>query len=369
MPNAKNTTGPVPIRIAPSLVTVIISALHEWYEKSKRDLPWRRSADPYAIWISEVMLQQTQVKTATPYFHRFMQRFPDVFSLARADLQSVLKHWEGLGYYSRARNLHKAAGIVVDQMDGCFPDHWEAVRQLPGIGDYIASAVLSIAFDQPYAVVDGNVKRVLARLFCLDWPVNQPSIHRFFQAVANQLMDRESPGDHNQAMMELGALVCTPRQPDCRGCPLSGYCRALKKKAVEAFPKRNKRAPLPVRRVVMGLVQKHGRILLVQRQENEMLGGLWEFPGGEVDGNVDPRQVCQQMIKASVNLDVAVDKRLATVSHTYTHFKLRMQVYQCHWRSGRVRLKGPADFRWAAISRISNLPLHGAMHKALQSVF
>ena len=314
------------------------------------------------------MLQQTQVKTAMPFYQRFMERFPDMQSLARADLQSVLKHWEGLGYYSRARNLHKAAGMLVEQMGGCFPDTWDGVRQLPGIGDYIASAVLSIAFGHAYAVVDGNVKRVLARLFCLDWPVNRPAAHRLFQDIANQLMDRENPGDHNQAMMELGALVCTPRQPGCAGCPLAGYCRALKERAVYDFPKRTKRAALPERRVAMGIVQRRGRTLLVQRQEDGMLGGLWEFPGGEVDGDADPRQACRQMIKDSVNLDVAVGKRLAAVSHTYTHFKLQMEVYQCHLQSGRVRLKGPADFRWVSASRISNLPLHGAMHKALKAI-
>ena len=314
------------------------------------------------------MLQQTQVKTAMPYYRRFMQRFPDMQSLARADLQSVLKHWEGLGYYSRARNLHKAAVMMVEQMDGCLPDTWDAVRQLPGIGDYIASAVLSIAFGHAYAVVDGNVKRVLARLLCLTWPVNQPAAHRHFQNVADQLMDRKNPGDHNQAMMELGALVCTPRQPDCAGCPLAGYCRALKERAVDDFPKRNKRTALPERRVAMGLVQKRGRTLLVQRREDGMLGGLWEFPGGQVDGNADLRKACRQMIKDSVNLDVAVGERLAAVSHTYTHFKLQMEVYRCQWRSGRVRLKGFADFRWVAASRISNLPLHGAMHKALKAI-
>jgi len=368
MPNAKKTKNCQPIRIAPSTRTAIRKALRKWYAVNQRDLPWRRSADPYAIWISEVMLQQTQVKTATPYYYRFIQHFPDVYSLARADLQSVLKHWEGLGYYSRARNLHRAAGMVVNQMSGHFPDTWELVRQLPGIGDYIASALLSIAFNHPHAVVDGNVKRVLARLFRLDWPVNQSSVHRQFQDVANQLLNRKNPGDHNQAMMELGALVCTPRQTDCSVCPLSKYCWAFKENSVADFPKRNKRAPLPVRQVAMGIVQKRGRTLLVQRQENGMLGGLWEFPGGEADGNADLRQACRQRIKDSVNLDVAVEERLATVSHTYTHFKLQMAVYLCRWQSGRVRLKGPAAFRWVAASRIPNLPLHGAMHKALREI-
>ena len=168
------------VHIAPATRSAIRRALAAWYDANRRPLPWRSSAAPYTIWISEVMLQQTRVKTATPYYYRFISRFPDLFSLAGADLQTVLKYWEGLGYYSRARNLHKAAILMAGRMEGRFPDTWDAARQLPGVGDYIASAVLSIAFDQAYAVVDGNVKRVLGRLFRLEWPVNQSSAHRSF---------------------------------------------------------------------------------------------------------------------------------------------------------------------------------------------
>ncbi len=368
MPSVKSTAKSTPIRIPPSTGAAIRRALGRWYAGHRRDLPWRRSSDPYAIWISEVMLQQTQVKTATPYYHRFIERFPDVFSLAAADLQAVLKHWEGLGYYSRARNLHKASVVMVEQMGGRFPETWDAVRRLPGVGDYIASAVLSIAFDQPYAVVDGNVKRVLARLFRLDWPVNQPSRHRLFQDVADRLLDRNHPGDHNQAMMELGALVCTPRRPTCSGCPLARYCSAYKESEVEVYPRRDKRTPLAERRVVMGLVAKRERRLLIQRAENGLLGGLWEFPGAEVTDNADPRVVCRQAIKDMANLDVAVGSRLAVVRHTYTHFKLRMEVYACRWQSGRVRLNGPAGFKWVSLSGMPDLPLHGAMHKALKLI-
>lgn len=346
--------------------TAIRRNLADWYQQNQRDLPWRRTSDPYHIWISEVMLQQTQVKTVLPYYQRFLSQFPDVVSLSRADLQTVLKHWEGLGYYTRARNLHKAAAIVATELAGIFPDSWDAVRQLPGIGDYIASAVLSIAYGRPYAVVDGNVKRVMARLFRVETPVNLPASHRLFQDLATQLLEKDNPGDHNQAVMELGALVCTPRNPVCRRCPISKYCGAFKTGKVQDFPKRIKRAPLPERRVAVGMVEKKGRILLVQRTEQGLLGGLWEFPGGAVDAHADPEQVCKDQIKTSVNLDVSVDVHLTTVRHTYTHFKLRMDVYRCRWISGRVYLRGPADFKWLAPSRVLDLPLHGAMHKALK---
>jgi A/G-specific adenine glycosylase len=356
------------IHIAPATRSAMRRALAAWYAANRRLLPWRSSSDPYTIWISEVMLQQTQVKTATPYYHRFIRRFPDLSSLAGADLQTVLKYWEGLGYYSRARNLHKAAILMAGRMEGRFPDTWDAARELPGVGDYIASAVLSIAFDQAYAVVDGNVKRVLGRLFRLEWPVNQPSAHRSFQEIADQLLDRRAPGDHNQAMMELGALVCTPKDPHCQRCPLAAYCQAFEFNVVADFPRRTRRAPLPVRCVALGVVNKRGRILMIQRAEGGMLGGLWEFPGGAAGAGDDPRTVCRSKINAQVNLKVAVEELLATVAHTYTHFKLHMEVFKCRWKAGRVRLHGPEGFKWVSPSRIYDLPLHGAIHKALAQI-
>lgn len=355
------------IKVSPNVSASIQRLLNTWYGKTRRDLPWRLTFDPYCIWISEVMLQQTQVKTVKPYYRRFINRFPDVLSLSRADLQTVLKLWEGLGYYSRARNMHKTAGIIADG-GGRFPKSWERVRQLPGIGDYIASAILSIAYDQPFAVVDGNVKRVLARLFLLPWPVNQASYHRSFQDMADQLLYRKHPGDHNQAMMELGALVCTPRYPKCSRCPISKHCCALLSDSVPSYPERTKRATLPERHLVVGIVKKKGRWLFVKRAETGLLGGLWEFPGGTVDGDADPSIVCKNQIKAAVNLEVSVGEHLTTVQHTYTHFKLRMDVYDCRWTSGRVFLRGPADFRWMLPIRFSELPLHGAMHKALAAI-
>jgi A/G-specific adenine glycosylase len=197
--------------------------LLSWYDVHRRDLPWRRTREPYRIWVSEVMLQQTQVRTAIPFYRRFLQQFPTPAHLARADEQSVLKCWEGLGYYARARNLHRAAARVAAS-GGRVPDEWDAFRALPGVGNYIAAAVLSIAYGRPHAVVDGNVKRVLARLLALDLPVNAPAALRAFQAEAERLLDRRRPGDYNQALMELGALVCTPRAPDCGGCPQDTQC-------------------------------------------------------------------------------------------------------------------------------------------------
>jgi A/G-specific adenine glycosylase len=352
--------------VAPSSCSALRRVLADWYIVNRRDLPWRRTRDPYLVWVSEVMLQQTQVRTVEPYYLRFVARFPDVDNLARADLQEVLKLWEGLGYYSRARNLYKSAGIVASRLAGRMPGTWEALRSLPGVGDYIAAAVLSIALNRAYAVVDGNVKRVLARLFLVDTPVNQASSHKVFHALARQLLDTRRPGRHNQAMMELGALVCTPLSPRCEKCPVNGFCLALQKGITHLYPQRNRRAPLPIRRVVAAVVVKDGRILMVRRPEEGLLGGLWEFPGGSLAEGADPLRVCRPALKETVNLDVRAEHRIASISHGYTHFKLRMELCLCRWQAGRVRLKGPAEFKWLASSRIGELPLHGAMHKALR---
>jgi A/G-specific adenine glycosylase len=347
----------------------IRSLLADWYKTNRRDLPWRRSRDPYRIWVSEVMLQQTQVRTVEPYYRRFISRYPHITRLARADLQSVLKLWEGLGYYSRARNLHKAAGIVASRMAGRMPDSWEALRGLPGIGDYIAAAVLSIAFGRPHAVVDGNVKRVLARLFLVEEPVNQSSSHKVFRALADGLLDTRNPGRHNQAVMELGALVCTPQAPRCWQCPVDRFCLALRRDCIHLYPRRSRRPPLSTRHFVAGLVMKSSRILLVRRPEEGLLGGLWEFPGGALPQEGDPARACRMELKKAVNLDVRVKRHMATISHSYTHFRLKLELYLCEWKSGRVRLAGPADFKWLPVSGIGELPLHGAMHKALPHLY
>jgi A/G-specific adenine glycosylase len=343
-------------------------ALLRWYANTRRDLPWRRSSDPYAIWVSEVMLQQTQVKTVLPYYLRFMQRFPTAAHLARADLASVLKAWEGLGYYSRARNLHQAAQIITARFRGQLPDTWDRLRALPGIGDYIAAAVLSIAFGLPLAVADGNVKRVLARLWCLDAPVNDAAFHRSFQELAGRLLAGQQPGDYNQAMMELGALVCTPRQPICHSCPLASWCCARQQGAVAEFPKRKPRKAIPRHTMVAAVVIKKGRILLVQRPAAGLLGGLWEFPNGLWTPEQDPARVCAEHVSAQLRIAVDVKNRIAVVHHTYTHFKLELSVYHCPWRSGRVRLSGPAGFAWIPRTRLEAYPLHRAVQKALPAV-
>jgi len=337
--------------------------LIKWYTENQRRLPWRQTDNPYHIWVSEVMLQQTQVGTVIPYYNRFIRQFPDLPSLARADQQQVLKAWEGLGYYARARNLQKAARIIAEQHAAIIPNDIQSFRKLPGVGDYISAAVLSIAFGQPLAVVDGNVKRVLARLELIDAPVNKSSSHQIFKSAALEMLDRARPGIFNQALMELGAMICTPANPDCSHCPISDHCRAYATEKVNAYPKRIKPKPTPRYHIAVGVVYKDRRVLITQRKPEGLLGGLWEFPGGKVGPKEDAPSACIREIKEEVNLTIKIEDYLTRVKHAYTHFKIVMDVYRCRFVSGRVKLRGPVDYRWIKLSEIDRYPFPKANHK------
>jgi A/G-specific adenine glycosylase len=341
----------------------IRARLKSWYQKNQRPLPWRKTDNPYLIWVSEVMLQQTQVNTVIPYYQKFIRRFPDVRRLAKAELQDVLKIWEGLGYYARARNLHKAAGVVVEKFGGTVPGSWDEFRSLSGVGDYIASAVLSIAFNTPYPVVDGNVKRVLARVMAMDALVNQSSSDKRFRETAGALLDHDDPGAFNQAVMELGALVCKPFKPECRACPLKSQCLAFKRKQVVSYPKSLERPASPVRHLAIGVICKNGKALIVRRPENGLLGGLWEFPSGRMEPDESSESACVRMIKEQVNLKVSIQSQLISIRHAYTHFKIKADVFVCDCISGRVRLNGPVDYQWVRPGDLKNYPFPKANNK------
>jgi len=349
----------------PSTIIAIQKKLIQWYETHRRELPWRKTRNPYRIWVSEVMLQQTQVQTVIPYYDNFVRAYPDVASLAEADLQSVLKSWEGMGYYARARNLHRAARRLQAEMKGRVPSNWVEFRSLPGVGDYIAAAVLSIAFDQPYAVVDGNVKRVLTRLSMVDAPVNRSGSMGIFQQMAEALLDRSYPGTFNQAVMELGALICTPRDPSCTTCPLIKDCRAFLAGRVGAYPRKEKRKPIPQYHIAVGVVEKNGRLLITRRSSDVMLGGLWEFPGGKVQKGETPEAGCIREIKEEVNLTVSVESHLTRVRHAYSHFKIILDVFRCWYISGRVYRRGPVAHRWVSLRQLDRYPFPGANRKFL----
>jgi A/G-specific adenine glycosylase len=309
------------------------------------------------------MLQQTQVKKVLAYFPAFIQKFPTVEKLASADLQDVLKSWELLGYYARARNLHKAAKMVMTEFNGQIPVEYDDLIRLPGVGEYIASAILSIAYRQPVPVVDGNVRRVLSRLFRLKEPVNDAKSSKAFKKAAVELLDKTRPGDFNQAMMELGALLCRPQNPQCPDCPVNSFCEAYLNKKTRNFPIRLRKKKTPEYRIAAGVIRKKGKILITRREENGLLGGLWEFPGGKLREGESPEQACLREIREEVNLAVNIVSHLALVRHAYTHFKIVVDVFLCEYQSGKVCLNGAVDYRWITVNEIESYPFPAANHK------
>ncbi|MDM8542558.1 A/G-specific adenine glycosylase [Desulfococcaceae bacterium HSG9] len=350
-------------------VTQFQTALSDWYRQHHRKLPWRETACPYQIWVSEVMLQQTQVKTVLRYYHPFLAAFPDVGHLARTDTQAVLKAWEGLGYYARARNFHRAAQIVCDRHNGLVPSNPADFQKLPGVGDYIAAAVQSIVFNRPLAVADGNVKRVLARLNQMPNPVNQASSYRHFKAIATQLLDTTQPGQFNQAMMELGATVCRPQKPDCDNCPVQSFCQVFENNRVDKYPRRTPSKPIPEYHIAVGVVSHNGRLLITRRADHGLLGGLWEFPGGKVCKHETAENACIREIREEVNLEVKILSYITQVKHAYTHFKIVMDVFHCLYLSGKVKLNSPVDYKWITSDEISNYPFPKANHKFIRRIF
>ena len=352
----------------PKEITQFRKNLLAWFDSHHRKLPWRDTENPYHIWVSEVMLQQTQVKKVLEYYQNFLDTFPDFYRLAEADLQEVLKAWEGLGYYARARNLHKAAKVIVSDFGGKIPTDYTIFRKLPGVGEYIAAAVQSIAFQAPYAVTDGNVKRVLARLFLIDSPINAPTSSKNFHESADWLLDRDAPGTFNQGMMELGATVCRPRSPLCVLCPVNTFCRAFQSARQEEFPIRLKSKPLLEYRLAVGVVLRKNHILITQRKVDGLLGGLWEFPGDEIRYEETAEQACIRQIKEHVNLSVEVTEYLTRVKHAFTHFKIVADVFCCRYQSGEVILNGPVDHRWITVDDIDRFPIPRAHQRIIPIV-
>ncbi len=324
----------------------LVRRLLAWYGRSKRNLPWRRTRDPYRIWLSEVMLQQTRVETVIPYYRRFLRRFPTLSALAAAPLDDVLKLWEGLGYYARARNLHAAVRRVVAEHGGRVPSRLEALRALPGVGRYTAGAILSIAFNQPCPVLDGNVERVLARLLAVRGDARAGAARRRLWAVAESLIPNGRAGEFNQALMELGALVCTPRSPACAKCPVAGLCKAARLGIQEKCPARRRRVPVPHYEVGVGVVRRRGRLLIARRPARGLLGGLWEFPGGKREGAEPLEETVRREVREELGLRVAVESHLTTCRHAYSHFRVTLHAYQCRCVGGRLRPLQADACRW-----------------------
>jgi len=338
-----------------------LPALHDaliaWFTAHKADLPWRRVRDPYRIWLSEIMLQQTQVATVSPYYERFLARFPTVEALAAAPLGDVLKLWEGLGYYSRARNLHRAAQRVVEQLGGAFPSTVEGLRALPGVGRYTAGAVASLAFDADAPVLDGNVIRVLARVCDVAEDVRAPRTQRALWALAETILPRGRAAAWNEGLMELGRRICTPQSPDCPACPIRAHCDAYAKGVQNERPVRAPRPRTPHFDVTAAVIRRaDGRLLIAQRPADGMLGGLWEFPGGKREPGESLRACLRREIREELGVEIAVGAQIGAVKHGYTHFRITLYAFACTLVEGEPQALGVADWAWVLPEELDRYP-------------
>lgn len=341
-------------------MTASRTALRNWYLENKRDLPWRHDPSPYTTWLSEIILQQTRVAQGLDYYRRFIDRFPTVEHLAAADEDQVLKLWQGLGYYSRARNLHAAAKHVVDAFNGRFPDNYEALLALKGVGPYTAAAIASIAFGLPHAVVDGNVIRVISRLHGIDAPVDHGPTVQEIQRLADAFLDHNHPGDHNQAMMELGATLCTPRTPSCPECPLHTACAAFKNGTTEQIPIKSKKVRRRTRYFHYLVLVDNGEIALQQRDTNDIWAGLYEFPLIETEG---ADMLSEDTLKAAYKVDpMQVHRINAAPKHVLSH-----QDIFAHFYHASAPLVKTAGYRIVSLQELHTFALPRLIDRYLEN--
>ena len=334
-----------------------------WYHSNDIMLPWRekRPANPYFVLLSEIMLQQTQVKTVIPYFINFIEEFPTIQHLAKSSQERVLKSWEGLGYYSRARNFYKTSKIIVNKFNGVIPNNYSDLIKLPGIGNYIASAFLSIFFNKKIPAIDGNAKRVVSRLRMIKHTNRKLDVE-----VKNYLelnISKKSPGDFNQAIMDLGRTICTPKNPLCMKCPIINYCGAHKNNVINKFPApklKNKHKPHYF--VVIGIIWKNKKILISKRPNNALLGGLWEFPGGKLETNETNQECIIREVKEELNVIIEPLKYIKQIKHSYSHFSITMSGYHCKYVSGTPKGMHPYEWKWIDPHNLTKHPFPKASH-------
>ena len=340
-------------------INMIQKNLLYWYHKKKRALPFRDRKEPYIIWLSEVMTQQTQMKTAIPYFNKWVSQFPTLQSVAYARLSELLKLWEGLGYYARCRNFHKSAIIVQRDYNGKIPKDWSIFRSFPGVGDYTAAAVLSIAYRLPFVAIDGNVKRVMARILGRKKlsPINITMINN----TLNNWIDKKNPGDFNQAMMELGALICKPKKPKCDLCPLQRACKARIIGFPELYPRIEKKIIRPHCTIVGCLIWRGNRFYVQKRKNNSMLGGLWEFPEGKVKDGESLQIALKRRIKEKFSITPKILNKIGSVEHTYSHFSITFHGYHCK-ENGKY-LESKNKYKWITPQEINTFAFPTANHK------
>ncbi|MCP4143105.1 MAG: A/G-specific adenine glycosylase [Chloroflexi bacterium] len=329
----------------------ITSRLLNWYQENKRTLPWRDHPDPYAVWVSEIMLQQTRVDTIIGYFQRWMEKFPSIEDLAAADEQDVLNLWEGLGYYSRARNLHKAAKLLLAEYGAQLPEDTKTLMKLPGIGRYTAAAVSSMAFGHDAAALDGNIRRVYARVFNVEEPLGTKDAENILWALAEDILPKGEAGDYNQALMDLGSAICTPRSPSCEKCPIKQDCEAYQLDIQEMRPVRKTKKAVPHHIHAGAVIVDEGKVLLAQRPQKGLLGGMWEFPNGRVEEN--PVKELASLIWEGYQVKIKVGNPIGEIDHAYTHFKVTEHVFLCEL----IQLSQKENLRWANLKELDDYPM------------
>ena len=335
----------------------IASLLLDWYETNARRLPWRGRSDAYAVWVSEIMLQQTRVDAVIPYYARWMVRFPTLESLASATQQEVLAAWEGLGYYSRARNMHQTAKIVMDENGGKLPEDVHRLRKLPGIGRYTAAAIASIAFGLDEPAMDGNIRRVMARLYDVTDDARSPAGEQKLWGLASENLPQGRAGDYNQALMDLGASICTPRAPTCPQCPLSGECQAYRLGIQEQRPVMAPKPAIPHYQVTAAIISRDGQVLIARRPPNGLLGGMWEFPGGKQQNGESLPDCLRREIVEELGVEIEVVEPFGVYKHAFTHFRITLHAYCCRLLAGEPQPIEAAEIRWVDRLGLKDFPM------------
>lgn len=330
----------------------IARQLNAWYRKNARDLPWRNTDDPYKIWISEIMLQQTTVNAVIPYYLRWIETFPTVTAVAKSSEQKILKMWQGLGYYQRAKNLHKAANIISTDHAAKVPDRYDDLRKLPGFGPYTTGAVLSIAYDQRVPIVDANVRRVIMRLLAIEGPADTSNDQEITQYLL-KIMPQRDLRTFNQALMELGALICKSKEPVCNACPLRKFCKAYERGIQEIIPTPKKKV-IEELEVAVGVAEHRGKFYIQKRSSKGLLADLWEFPGGKIEVGETPLQALRRELKEEVGVELEDEHPLMRVKHYYTHFRVHLHVFRCRFKS---EPEVSASRKWVSPKSFKDYPM------------
>ena len=335
----------------------IAKILVKWYPRKARPLPWRLDRDPYHVWVAEIMLQQTQVETVIPYYQRWMNKFPSLKKLAESDLQEILRVWEGLGYYSRARNLQKAANVIRQNYGGVIPSEASKLLHLPGIGRSTAGAIASISYNQDEPILDGNVKRVMARVFNYETPINLARNEIELWKLSGQILPKGQAGIFNQALMELGETICLPKNPRCSDCPICKNCQSFILGMQDKRPVRLRKVKIPHYEVVAAVIKERGRFLITQRPVGKLLAGMWEFPGGKVEKGEILEQTLHREMMEELNVEIKAGREIGMYKHAYTHFSVLVHAFYCLRVSGRFTPREVQQIAWVKSAEFSHYPM------------